>query len=91
MAQRTIVLSPAWRPLVGDRRTVDVGGETVGAMLEELAETFPVLRDRIFTADGLHPAVLVFVGDTEARYLQGLKTPLPPEKPVRIITAITGG
>lgn len=86
-----IILSPAWRPLVGGSRLAEVEGETVGAMLENLATTYPQLRDRIFAAGEVHPGVLVFVGDTEARSLQGLATPLPADREVRIMTAIAGG
>jgi len=91
LSKRTIILSPAWRPLVDGTRTADVEGDTVGSMLQSLATTFPVLRDRIFVEGEVHPAVLVFVGDTEAGYLQGLSTPLPPHVEVRIMTAISGG
>lgn len=91
MAVRTIVLSPAWRPLVGGRRTAEVEGQTVGAILESLAAAFPQLRDRIFVAGELHAGVLVFVGDTEARYLKGLATEIPADREVRIMTAISGG
>lgn len=91
MAERTIILSPAWRPLVGGRRTANVEGETVGAVLESLAVAFPQLRDRIFAGGEIHPGVLVFVGNTEARYLQGMATPLALHQEVRIMTAISGG
>lgn len=91
MSKRMLIVPLAWRDLIGGTRTAEVEGETAGAMLNSLACRYPVLKDRLFTNAELHPAVNLFIGDTEVRQLQGLATPVPPEVPVRLLAAISGG
>jgi sulfur-carrier protein len=87
------------RGLVGNSSavTVDVGDEvsgsvTVAAVLDALAAEHPALERRVRDERGeTRVHVNLFVGDDNARDLDGLATPIPPGAELSIIPAISGG
>ncbi len=80
------------RPLAGGAPVVDAAGGTLAEVLADLDRRFPGLGERLRGEDGnLHPFVNVFVGDEDARYLDGLATPVADGVEVSIIPAVAGG
>lgn len=78
------------RTYTGGEAQVVVEAETVREVLEELTERFPGLGERLLHDDGtMHRFVNVYVGDEDARFLQGLDTPVHGE--VAIVPAVSGG
>ncbi len=71
---------------------VDISGGTLGDALEGLFAAYPGLRDRVLTErKEIRQHVNVFVGNTEARAIGGLATPLANGMEISILPAISGG
>jgi molybdopterin converting factor small subunit len=71
---------------------VDISGGTLGDALEGLFAAYPGLRDRVLTERReIRQHVNVFVGNTEARAIGGLATPLAKGMEISILPAISGG
>jgi molybdopterin converting factor small subunit len=89
----TIVRVPTpLRPYTGGAKEVEASGETVGAVLGDLAQRFPDLKRHLFDdAGGLRPYVNVFLNDDDVRTLQGEATQLKPGDRLMIIPSIAGG
>jgi molybdopterin synthase sulfur carrier subunit len=87
------VLLPAiLRADVGGAKSLDVDGETVGAVVDALVDRHPALGDRLRTPDGgLHRFVNVYLNGEDVRYLAGLDTRVDPDDEVRLLPAIAGG
>lgn len=82
------------RSLTGGQSHVDVDttGGTLQDGLEGLFAAYPGIRDRVLTERReLRQHVNVFVGQSEARTMGGLATPLANGMEISIIPAISGG
>ncbi len=81
------------RAFTEKQETVDVTGNTVAAGLKGLVETYPALRNHLFTPDGkLRSFVNVYVRDEDVRYLPEKEdTPVVDADEVTIIPSIAGG
>ncbi|MEX2141956.1 MAG: ubiquitin-like small modifier protein 1 [Pirellulales bacterium] len=82
------------RSMTGGRGHVEVetSGGTLRDALEALFAAYPVIRDRVFTEQGeIREHVNVFVGNTAARWADGLATPVADGVEISIIPAISGG
>lgn len=92
MSQITVHIPPPLRPFADHAAELAVDASTVGEALGRIGEHRPALLSRILTPEGeLRPYVNVFVGDRNARRLQGLHTPLADGDVVSIIPAVAGG
>ena len=88
----TVRIPPVLRASAGNNKQVEVGGDTVGAVLEALAARFPALREQLFTGDGgLHRFVNVYVNGRDVRFEQELATAVGPNDTVIILPAMAGG
>jgi len=80
------------RPDVGGVKTVEVGGDTVGQVVDALVEQHPSLGGRLIAPEGgLHRFVNVYLNGEDVRYLAGLDTRVDDEDEVRLLPAIAGG
>lgn len=74
------------------RTTVEVPGETVGAVLRALISRYPGMAGQVLTGDGsLHRFVNVYVDDDDVRYLDGLETKVTDGSTLSILPAVAGG
>ncbi len=88
----TIRIPPVLRPSVGGEREVSADGETVGAVLHNLAEAHPETRGQLFGADGdLNRYVNVYLNDEDVRVLDGLSTAVGAGDSLVILPAMAGG
>jgi molybdopterin synthase sulfur carrier subunit len=88
----TVRIPTTLRALAGGSSEVQVDGSTVGEVLKALDAAHPGFTDRLIDDDGnLRRFVNVFVADDDARFLQGLETPVPDGETVAIIPAVAGG
>lgn len=72
----------------GAPRQVDLEGESVSAVLDELNQRWPGMRSRLVDAGPvLREHILVFVDGAKA----DLSSPVGPDAEVRIIPSLTGG
>lgn len=92
MSRVTIQIPQALRPFADETAEMVVEAGTVGDALARLGDGRPALSARILTPEGeLRPFVNVFVGERNARRLDGLRTPLAEGDVVAIIPAVAGG
>jgi molybdopterin converting factor small subunit len=79
------------RVYTGNQAQVIVGGTTIGAALDDLVAQYPDLRPHLFNGGELRNFVNVFLGDEDARFLDGLDTEIDEDASLRIIPSIAGG
>ena len=85
-------IPPVLRAQAGGHKSIEVGGDTVGAILENLAAAHPGLRPQLFTDEGtLHRFVNVYVDGQHIRYTGELATPVGERDDVVILPAMAGG
>ena len=88
----TIRIPPVLRPSVGGEREVSAGGDTVGAVLQSLAEAHPETRGQLFDDGGeLTRYVNVYLTDEDVRVLDGLETAVADADAIVILPAMAGG
>lgn len=87
----TIKIPTPLRVYTNNTAQVTVGGDTVGAALQDLITQFPELETHLFKDGELRNFVNVFIGDEDARFLQGLETSIEDTSALRIIPSIAGG
>ena len=80
------------RPQVGGNKELELGGATVGEVVEALTTQFPGLKSQLLTVDGdLNRFVNVYVNGQDVRYLDGLATAVTERDEVRLLPAMAGG
>ena len=87
----TIRIPPTLREQVGGEREVEVDGETVRELLDDLIDRFPALRQQLVEADDLAPFVNVYVEGEDVRTREGLETEVEPGATVILLPAMAGG
>jgi len=87
----TIKIPTPLRVYTNNTAQVTVGGETIGAALNDLISQFPELETHLFKDGELRNFVNVFIGDEDARFLQGMETSIDGDTALRIIPSIAGG
>ena len=90
----TIVLPSALTPYARGVGTlmVDSRCATVADALEEVAERWPAVADRVLTEQGeVRRHVNVFVGDESIRMMEGLATRVADGTTITIVPAVSGG
>ena len=71
---------------------VDVNGDTVLAMLEDLEQKHPGIKERIMDESGkVRRFVNVYVNGDDIRFLQNVDTALKEGDSISIVPAIAGG
>jgi molybdopterin converting factor small subunit len=87
-----VKIPPVLRARTGGEAQVAAAGETVGEVLESLADAHPDTRDQLFGADGtLNRYVNVYLNDEDVRVLDGLDTAVAESDTVVILPAMAGG
>ncbi len=80
------------RRFTADASEVEVTGETVGAVMQDLVRRHPALESHLFAGDGkLRSFVNLFLNDEDVRFLEQDKTSLSAGDVLAIIPAIAGG
>ena len=80
------------RTEVGGVKSLDVGGGTVGEVVQTLLAGHPGLSGRLLTPEGdLQRFVNVYLNGQDVRYLEGLNTPVAERDEIRLLPAIAGG
>ena len=71
---------------------VTASGATVGALIADLEQHHPGIRERICDDSGqVRRFVNIFQNDEDIRFLQNLDTPVKDSDEVSIVPAIAGG
>jgi len=88
----TVRVPTTLRTLTAGESAVDVEGETVAAVLDNLEDAHPGFKSRLLDDDGsLRKFVNLFVADDDVRFIDGLETAVPDGETVSIVPAVAGG
>ncbi len=87
----TIRIPSPLRAYTADQAVVEVGGDTIGAALEDLTTRYPDLRQHLYEGQQLRNFVNIFLGEEDIRFLDGLNTGIDAGDSLRIIPSIAGG
>jgi MoaD family protein len=91
MANDVLIPTPL-RGYVGKQDVVQVEGETVGELLQNLAAKYPELQNHLYNEDGrLRSFVNVYLNDDDIRYLQKEDTPVAEGDTISIVPSVAGG
>lgn len=87
-----IWISSVLSMVTGGRRNFQTVGSNVRESLDDLLEEVPALRVHLFDDTGaLRPHILLFVGDTDIRWLDSLETGLKEGDTITVMQAVSGG
>ncbi len=88
---QTVILKRPLRRLTNGLETVEVQGETVNEIFNQLEARFPGIRKKLCTGnDDLHRFINVYVDGENIRFLNRLQTVVRDQSKVWIVTAIAG-
>lgn len=88
----TIRIPMPLRPYTNSQAEVPVAGETVGAVLGDLTQKFPNLRQHLYGDNGeLRAFVNVYLNDEDIRHIKGADTPVKDNDRLMIVPSIAGG
>lgn len=79
------------RAFTNNQAQIEVSGNTVGTVLDDLVTQYPELRNHLFNGNELRNFVNVFLGEDDVRFLDGLNTEVTPDDHLRIVPTIAGG
>ncbi|HYT95234.1 MAG TPA: ubiquitin-like small modifier protein 1 [Gemmataceae bacterium] len=79
------------RPQTDGQATVEAGGATVQAVLDDLGRKFPGLVQRLFDNGQLRRFVNLYLNDEDIRYLDSMNTAVKDGDELSIIPAVAGG
>ncbi len=78
--------------LEGGKKEINVSGETVSNISEQLEKEAQGIKDRLLDENGeIRRFVNVYVDEEDIRFLDGLSTPVAEDSEVSIIPAVAGG
>jgi sulfur-carrier protein len=84
-------IPPTLRPDVGGERQIEVDGDTVRELLDDLVSRFPALRPQLVENGDIAPFVNVYVEGEDVRTREGLETEVRPGSTVILLPAMAGG
>ena len=88
----TVFIPAVLRPNVGGVKSLELEGDSIRAVVDELVAKHPSLGSQLLTDDGdLNRFVNVYVNGQDVRYLAGLDTPVAATDEVRLLPAMAGG
>lgn len=88
----TVRIPTGLRPFANGAAEISVDADTLGRALSVIEQHHPGLCARILTPEGdIRPFVNLFIGDTSARFMEGLNTPVSDGEIISIIPAVAGG
>jgi MoaD family protein len=87
----TVAIPTQLRAVTGGDAEAQVGGGTVGEVLDALFDRYEDLRDRICEDGSLRRFVNVYVGGEDIRFLAGLETEVADGDQIKILPAVAGG
>lgn len=88
----TVNIPTPLRPFTDRRDSVEVQGNDVGEVLQQLVSSHPQLKTHLFTPEGkLRSFVNVYLNDEDIRYTGSEQTPVKNADILSIVPSIAGG
>lgn len=92
MTKVRVEIPTALRAFAGNQDAVELAGETVGALLQELASAYPQMKKHVFDDQGrLRNFVNVYVNDDDIKHLDKEQTRVSAKDVISIIPSVAGG
>ena len=92
MATVKVRIPTPLQKITGDKGDVEGSGETVKAMIDNLEQSYPGLKERLYDEEGkLLRFINIYVNEEDIRFLDGENTKLNDGDDISIIPAIAGG
>lgn len=92
MTTVSVRLPTVLRPAADGRSAVEVGGSTVGEVVEGLIAEYPALEANLIDGQGgLRKFVNVYINDEDIRFLDKLETQVTGGDELTILPAVAGG
>ena len=80
------------RPMTGGKNEVEIIGNSVAEIIENLGSAHPGIKERICDEQGeVRRFINIYVNEEDIRFLTGKETPLKDGDEMSIIPAIAGG
>lgn len=80
------------RPMTGGKSEVEIAGNTVSEIIDNLGCAHPGIKERVYDEQGeVRRFINIYVNEEDIRFLTGKETPLKDGDEVSIIPAIAGG
>ena len=79
------------RTYTDGQKSVQASGSSLSALIDDLEENHPGLKDRLIEGGDLRRFVNVYVNDEDVRFLGGLEAPLTDGDQVVVLPAVAGG
>jgi molybdopterin synthase sulfur carrier subunit len=78
--------------MTGGKSEVEIAGNTVSEIIENLGSAHPGIKERLYDEQGeVRRFINIYVNEEDIRFLTGKETPLKDGDEVSIIPAIAGG
>ena len=88
----TVFIPAVLRANVGGVKSLEIGGDSIRAVVDALVQQHPALKSQLLTDDGeLNRFVNVYVNGQDVRYLAGLDSAVSANDEVRLLPAMAGG
>ena len=88
----TVLIPTALRQYAENQNSIDLEGDRVGDVLDNLAASYPKLKTHLFDEDGaLRNFVNVYVNDENIRALELNDTPIKEGDEITLVPAVAGG
>ena len=79
------------RTYTGDQKSVEASGASLSALIDDLEENHPGLKERLIENGDLRRFVNVYVNDEDVRFLGGLAATVADGDQVVVLPAVAGG
>jgi len=87
-----VMIPTPLRPYTENKDTLEVEGQTIKELLDNMVSKYPQLKRHLFSDDGrLRSFINIYVNDEDIRYLDAEDTKVGENDIVSIIPAIAGG
>ncbi len=88
----TVRIPTPLRPMTGGKNEVEIAGNTVAEIIDNLGTAHPGIKERLYDEEGeVRRFINIYVNEEDIRFLTGKDTPLKDGDQVSIIPAIAGG
>jgi molybdopterin synthase sulfur carrier subunit len=84
-------IPPTLRAEVGGQRQLEARGDTVGEVIDDLVERYPLLAPQLIADGELASFVNVYLDGEDIRTLDGLDTPVSEGGSIILLPAMAGG
>jgi len=79
------------RPFTKDQKAVVATGATLTALITDLDQQYPGIRDRLLENGALRRFINIYINDEDVRFLGSLEAPIKDGDSVTILPAVAGG